>query len=390
MSYLRVGLIGYKFMGKAHTQAYKNTNFYFNPKEPFQLRAICGRNEENVKFAAHTYGWESYETDWEAVIERDDIDIIDIGTPSDTHKDIAISAANAGKHVLTEKPMALNVRDAKKMLKSVTDAGVQHMVSFTYRRVPAIRLAKRIIAEGRIGKVYHVRANYLQDWLADPQAPFAWRLDKNVAGSGAHGDLNAHIIDLTRYLVSEFDEVVGMSETFIKKRSIEAGSTNEEKTNDSASRDVTVDDATLFLARLDNGALGSFEATRYATGRKNNEYIEINGSLGSIVFNFERMNELQFLSKEDEPHLQGYRNILVTEPEYHEYMDAWWPPGHLIGYEHAFTHQASDLAQAITQQQPIYPNFEDGLRCQQVLEAVDNSIKSRTWEKVEKTNYLNL
>ncbi|QQK77340.1 Gfo/Idh/MocA family oxidoreductase [Salicibibacter cibarius] len=377
MRYIKVGLIGYKFMGKAHTQAYKNTNFYFEPQDPFQLKVICGRNEKSVKSAAHTYGWESYETDWRSVVERNDIDLIDIGTPSNTHKDIAIAAAKAGKHVLTEKPMALSVRDAKEMLKAVTDAGVQHMVSFNYRRIPAIALAKRLITEGRLGDVYHIRAHYLQDWLANPQSPFAWRLDKTIAGSGAHGDLNAHIVDLTRYLIGEFDEVVGMSETFVKERPAENGE---------GKRNVTVDDTTLFLARFDNGAVGNFEATRYATGRKNHEYIEINGSMGSIVFNFERMNELQFFSKEDEHYLQGYRNILVTEPEVHEYMNAWWPPGHLIGYEHAFTHQASDLARAITQQQPVYPNFEDGLRCQQVLEAVDNSILSRTWEKVEKSN----
>ncbi|SDI56603.1 Gfo/Idh/MocA family protein [Natribacillus halophilus] len=377
MSDIKVGLIGYKFMGKAHTQAYRNTNFYFEPQAPYQLKVICGRNEKSVKSAAHTYGWESYETDWRSVIERDDIDLIDIGTPSNTHKDIAIAAAKAGKHVLTEKPMALSVSDAKEMLQAVTEAGVQHMVSFNYRRIPAIALAKRLLSEGRIGDVYHIRAHYLQDWLADPQSPFAWRLDKNVAGSGAHGDLNAHIVDLARYLVGEFAEVIGLSETFVKERPVDS---------DEGKRDVTVDDTTLFMARFDNGAVGSFEATRYATGRKNKKYIEINGSGGSIVFDFKSMNELQFFSNEDEEHIQGYKTILVTEPDAHDYMKAWWPPGHLIGYEHTFTHQANDLANAITREHPVYPNFEDGLRCQQVLEAVENSVKTRTWEIVEKSN----
>ncbi|OQP13058.1 MULTISPECIES: Gfo/Idh/MocA family protein [Geobacillus] len=382
---IRVGMVGYKFMGKAHSQAFRNVNFYFDVDGEYELKAICGRNKEGVASAAQRYGWESYETDWRALIERDDIDLIDIGTPTDSHKEIAIAAARAGKHVICEKPMALSVADAREMLKAVREAKVKHMIGFTYRRVPAIALAKRLIDEGRIGQIYHVRAQYLQDWIVDPNFPLVWRLDSAVAGSGAHGDLNAHIIDLARYLCGEFDEVIGLEKTFIKQRPL--GGTMDGGLGaiggDGPLGEVTVDDATLFLARFKNGAIGSFEATRFATGRKNYEYVEINGSLGSIVFNFERMNELEFYSREDESHIQGFRKILVTEPGVHRYIDAWWPPGHIIGYEHAFTHQAYDFLQAIVQDKDIAPDFEDGLRCQEVLEAVKKSIEIRAWVKVE-------
>jgi predicted dehydrogenase len=382
---INVGLIGYKFMGKAHSQAYRNVNFYFDPKSEYRLKTICGRNEENVAAAARKYGWESYETNWKKVIEREDIDLVDIGTPSNFHKDIAIAAAKAGKHVLCEKPLALSLKDSYEMLEAVTKAGVKHMVGFSYRRVPAIALAKKLIDEGRIGRIHHVRAVYLQDWIVDPNFPLVWRLDKEVAGSGAHGDLNAHIIDLARYLCGEFKEVNGMSETFIKERPVGGdmdgglGATGGEA---SEYGEVTVDDATLFMARFTNGAIGSFEATRFATGRKNKECIEINGSDGSIVFDFERMNELHFYSRNDEDHIQGFKTIMVTDPV-HDYMSAWWPAGHIIGYEHTFTHQAFDFAEAIANDQDIYPNFEDGVRCQEVIEAVETSITNRSWVNVE-------
>ncbi|PPA68958.1 Gfo/Idh/MocA family protein [Jeotgalibacillus proteolyticus] len=385
MAELNIGLIGYKFMGKAHSQAYRNVNFYFEPSLDYRLKVLCGRNEKNVKEASEKYGWEEYETDWRKVVERDDIDLVDIGTPTNTHKEIAIAAARAGKHVLCEKPLALSLADANEMLREVKKAGVKHMVGFTYRRVPAIALAKRLIDEGRIGAIHHVRANYLQDWIVDPEFPLVWRMDKAVAGSGSHGDLNAHMIDLARYLCGEFEEVMGMSKTFVKERP-DGGDMDGglgASTGDQAKLGkVTVDDATLFLANFENGAIGNFEATRFATGRKNKNCIEINGSKGSIAFNFERMNELQFFSKEDEEHIQGFRTILVTEP-CHKYMSSWWPAGHIIGYEHCFTHQAFDLIEAIASDQKISPDLEDGVRCQEVIEAVEQSIEKRGWVKIE-------
>lgn len=382
---ISVGLVGYKFMGKAHSQAYRNVNYYFNSTVEYELASICGRNERNVQKAAETFGWHSYETDWRQLIQREDIDLIDIGTPSNSHKEIAIAAAQAGKHVLCEKPLALTLKDAKEMLKAVEKTGVKNMVGFSYRRVPAIALAKKLIDQGEIGDIYHVRAAYLQDWIIDPSFPLVWRLDKNIAGSGAHGDLNAHMIDLARYLCGEFEEVVGMAKTFIKERPVGGdmdGGLSSLTSKESTYGEVTVDDTALFLANFENGAVGSFEATRFAAGRKNRNMIELNGSKGSIAFNFERMNELQFYSRQDDREIQGFRTILVTEPE-HDYLKAWWPPGHIIGYEHTFTHQAYDLAQAIAYDQEIAPDFEDGVRCQEVLEAVERSIRQREWISIK-------
>ena len=381
MKEIRIGLIGYKFMGKAHSNAYRQVGRFFEPAAIPVMKVLCGRNEAGVKKAAEKFGWQEYETDYKKLIRRDDIDLIDITTPNNSHCAIAIAAAREGKNILCEKPLAMNLREANKMLKAVEKAKVKHMVGFNYRRVPAIGLAKRLIKEGRIGKIYHFHSTYLQDWIVDPEFPLNWRFQKEIAGSGALGDLLAHHIDLARYLIGELEEVTGMDKTFIKERpiSLEAdgltGKAGKEKGN------VTVDDATLFLAKFKNGALGSFEATRVAPGRKNYNRLEINGSEGSIVFNFERMNELEFYSRKDLSYVQGFRTILVTEPE-HPYISAWWPPGHTIGYEHTFIHQIYDLMNDLAEDKMPTPNFLDGVKCQEVLEAISKSIKEKSWVKI--------
>jgi predicted dehydrogenase len=383
---VNVGLIGYSFMGKAHSHAYKDMAFFFPEAAAVPgMKAICGRNRANVRAAAATFGWEGYETDWRKLIKRDDIDLVDVSTPGDTHAEIAIAAAEAGKHVFCEKPLANSLAEARAMAAAVRKAKVRSMVAYNYRRVPAVALARQLIDEGRIGTIYHWRAVYLQDWIMDPNFPLVWRLQKEKAGSGPHGDLNAHIIDLARYLVGEIAEVAGMEETFIKERPLvedvnaalgaKAGKTKKKGR-------VTVDDATLFLARFANGALGSFEATRFAGGRRNGNRFEINGSKGSIAFNLEKMNELQYYNREDESHIQGFREIIVNEGA-HPYMAHWWPPGHIVGWEHTFVHEVFDLMQAIAgKNKHLHPDFEEGVKDQAVLEAVSESIKNRSWIKV--------
>ena len=386
---INVGLIGYSFMGKAHSHAYKDMPFFFPEAAGVPvMKAICGRNRANVKDAAKTFGWDEYETNWKDLIARNDIDMIDISTPGDSHAEIAIAAAEAGKHVFCEKPLANNLEEARAMAKAVKKARVKSMVAYNYRRVPAVALARQLIDEGRIGEIYHWRAVYLQDWIMDPKFPLVWRLEKDKAGSGPHGDLNAHIIDLARYLVGDIAEVVGMDETFIKERPLanDIDAALGASTGKSAKKGkVTVDDATLFLARFENGALGSFEATRFAGGRRNGNRFEINGSKGSIAFNLEKMNELQYYDRGDKEHIQGYRDILVNEG-CHPYLDHWWPPGHIIGWEHTFVHEVFDLMQAIGgKNDNLHPDFEEGVKDQAVLEAVSTSIENRSWVKV---NYL--
>jgi len=378
--YINVGLIGYKFMGKAHSHAYLDMPKFFKPKGIPIMKVLCGRDEAGVREVADIFGWQEIETSWEKLIERKDIDLIDITAPTNVHKEIAISAAKAGKHIFCEKPLAMNVKEAREMLKAVEDAGIKHMIGFNYRRVPAVALTKKLIDEGAIGKIYHFRAVYLQDWIVDPNFPLVWRLQKEIAGSGSHGDLGAHLIDTARYLIGEFTEVIGMNETFIKERPLAESMTGLSAKSSGGMGKVTVDDATLFLARFENGALGSFEATRFAPGRKNYNSFEVNGSEGSIVFNLERMNELQFYSRKDPQETMGFRTIIVTEP-IHPYLSAWWPPGHIIGYEHTFIHEVYDLCEAIANDTFVTPNFYDGVKCQEVLETVELSIKERRWVK---------
>lgn len=379
---IRVGMVGYKFMGKAHSHAYKDVGMFFDLDAKISMQAICGREEKGVSEAAERFGWASYETDWNQLIQREDIDMIDINAPSNAHKDIAIASVQAGKHVFCEKPLALTLQDAREMLAEAEKANVKHGICFNYRYLPAVQLAKQLIDDGKIGDIYHYRATYLQDWLIDPEFPLAWRLQKEVAGSGAHGDLNAHCVDLARYLIGEFDKVIGQSRTFVKTRPIPASSTGLTATASDEMGDVTVDDTTSFLAQFKNGALGTFEATRFAPGWKNGNTFEINGSKGSIRFNLERLNELQVYYVDDDAHTQGFRTILATEGV-HRYASNWWPPGHVIGYEHCFVHIAYEFLQSIANNSEFSPNFYDGVKCQEVLEAVDQSIEQGRWVSID-------
>jgi predicted dehydrogenase len=385
MQQLRIGMIGYKFMGKAHSNAYRSLPMFFPQAVKPEMAVICGRNEEAVKQAAMQLGWQSSSTDWKELVGREDIDLIDINAPSDAHKEIAIAAAQAGKHIFCEKPLALSLKDAREMLDAAEEAGIKHMVGFNYRFSPAVRLAKRLIDSGRLGKIYHFRAWFLQDWIMDPDFPLVWRLQKDVAGSGSHGDLGAHLIDLAHFLVGGMDEVIGMSETFIKERPLAAEMTGlsakGSMASDAPRGKVTVDDATLFLARFENGALGSFEATRFAAGHRSTNAFEINGSLGSVKFDFERMNELEVYFTSDDEDVQGFRRVLATDPA-HDYAEAWWPPGHTIGFEHTFIHEVLELSSAIAEDRQPEPSFHDGVRCQAVLEAVERSIDERRWVKI--------
>ncbi|SEK35651.1 Predicted dehydrogenase [Paenibacillus sp. cl141a] len=380
MKQLRVGMIGYKFMGKAHSNAYRSLPMFFPKALKPEMVAICGRNASAVQEAADQLGWRESVTDWKQLVNREDIDLIDINAPSDAHKEIALAAAKAGKHIFCEKPLALTLADAREMLQAAEDAGVTHMVGFNYRFSPAVRLAKKLIDSGRLGQIYHFRAWFLQDWIMDPQFPLVWRLQKEVAGSGSHGDLGAHLIDLAHYLVGDMQEVIGMSETFIKERPIASEMTglSAKGSKGGPMGQVTVDDATLFMTRFENGALGSFEATRFAAGHRSTNSFEINGSLGSVKFDFERMNELEVYFTTDDEDVQGFRRVLATDPV-HDYMEAWWPPGHTIGFEHTFTHEFLELSNAISEGRQPVPNFADGVKCQAVLEAVDKSIEERRW-----------
>ena len=379
---IKVGLIGYKFMGKSHSNAYRQVAaFYDVPLRP-EMTVLCGREEAAVSAAAAQMGWKEYATDWRKVVERQDIGLIDISTPGDTHYDIAMAAAEAGKNILCEKPLANSLDQARQMQEAVERARVVAMVNFNYRRVPAVQLAKQLIDSGRIGEIRHWRAVYLQDWIVDPEFPLVWRLQKDLAGSGALGDIGAHIADLARFLVGEIEEVNGLLTTFVKERPLPVETTGLSASASTQRGQVTVDDASLFLARFANGAVGSFEATRFAPGRRNHNSFEINGSRGSLVFDLERMNELQYFSLDDPPEAQGFRTILVTEPV-HPYMSAWWPAGHIIGWEHTFTHSVFDLLNGIAKKQSPAPTFADGVRVQAILDAVERSSEGGGWVRPE-------
>ncbi len=377
---LNIGMVGYKFMGKAHSNAYRALPLFFPDRLHPNMKLICGRNTEAVAAASTQFGWEEYSADWKDLISREDIDLIDINAPSNAHKNIAIAAAGAGKHLYCEKPLALSLKDSREMLHAAEKAGVKHMVGFNYRFAPAVMLAKKLIHEDRLGHIHHFRASFLQDWLVDPDFPLAWRLKKEIAGSGALGDLGAHLIDMAHYLIGDISEVIGQSETFIKERPLpgETGGLSAKTGKTAETGPVTVDDATSFLARFANGALGSFETTRFATGHRSTNSFEINGSKGSVIFDFERMNELQGYFTDDKNDVQGFRRVLATDPA-HAFSEAWWPPGHPIGYEHTFTHAFVELMDAIQEDRQPVPNFEDGVKCQQVLEAVELSIEERKW-----------
>ena len=382
---LGIGLVGYKFMGKAHSNAWLNAPKFFDlPAQPV-MKAVCGRTAAAVKPFADNWGWQSVETDYRKLIRRDDIHLIDVATPNHTHYAIAMAAIKARKHVACEKPLAMTTPQAHEMACAAKEAKLVHTVWFNYRRCPAAGLARQIIREGRLGVIRHVRAVYLQDWIVNPEFPLVWRLDKKIAGSGAHGDLNAHLIDLTRFITGlEFEEVTGLAETFIKQRPRVASDKGDLRAKSGkGTGKVTVDDTVLFLARLQKNVVATFEATRFALGRRNHNRIEINGSKGSLAWCFERMNELEFFSGADPQHLQGFRTIQATEA-CHPYVGAYWPAGHGLGYEHAFVNQAADIVQATHARRKIRPDFPDGLRCQEVMDAVLRSCKTKRWVAVKR------
>jgi predicted dehydrogenase len=365
---LAVGLIGYNFMGKAHSNAWRQAPHFFDLPANVRMKTICGRNRAEVKKEAAKLGWENFVTDWHRVIDDPKIDIVDICTPNDTHCEIAVVAAKAGKAILCEKPLGRSIDEAERMLRAVKKARVVNMVCHNYRRVPAIALAKEMIERGELGdQLFHFRARYAQDWIVDPNFPLVWRLQSEKAGSGALGDIFSHIVDLARYLVGEFSEVSGITQTFVKERPVERGSRKKAKVN--------VDDAVTMIGKLKNGALASLEATRFAPGRKNQFALEINGSAGSLFFDLEEMNRLKFFSGRDPKDRQGFRDILVTGPS-HPYIDKWWPPGHIIGYEHTFVHTIADFVSAVVAGKSVQPTFEDGLKNQRVLDAVQRSANS--------------
>ncbi len=382
---LRVGMVGHSFMGAAHSQAWRTAPHFFTLPLTPEMTAVAGRDADAVAASAARLGWAGSESSWEALVARDDIDLVDVCTPGDTHAEIALAALAAGKHVLCEKPLANSVAEAEAMAEAADAAaahGIRSMVGFTYRRVPAIALARQLVADGRLGEIRHVRAQYLQDWIVDPEAPLSWRLIKSKAGSGALGDIGAHIIDLTQFITGDLiSEVSGKLQTFIHERPLPAESSGLSGTASSERGEVTVDDAAVFLASFAGGALGVFEATRFATGRKNAIRIELNGSLGSLAFDFEDMNLLHFYDGTDDPAVAGFRRILVTE-SVHPYVGAWWPPGHLLGYEHGFTHQVVDLVNNIHDGVDPAPSFRDGLQIQRVLAAVETSSDTRSWQPI--------
>ncbi|MBU8791161.1 Gfo/Idh/MocA family oxidoreductase [Oceanobacillus caeni] len=374
-------MVGYKFMGKVHSHAYRDVSFFFETNVEPVMQALCGRDEKGVKEAAAKMGWMSYETDWRHLIQREDIDLIDIVTPNNSHAEIAIAAAEAGKHVYCEKPIAMTLDQARRMLEAVEKNNVIHMVNYNYRFSPAVQYAKKLIESGRLGKIYHIRAQYLQDFIMDAEFPLVWRLNKSVSGSGALGDLAAHSIDLARFLVGEFKEVTGIMETFIKHRPSEAGSsglTGQASSTSTQYREVDVDDASIFIARFENGAVGTFEATRFAGGNRNGNRFEINGEKGSIRWDLENMNNLEVYFHEDEPGLQGFRLINCTEDE-HPYASAYWPSAHIIGYEHTFINLLVELLNGVDKGFSPSPNFIDGVYNQAVLQAVEQSSTSKQW-----------
>jgi len=381
---LGVGMVGYAFMGAAHSQAWRTAPRVFDlPLQP-HMAVLCGRDATAVRSAATRLGWTATETDWHALLRRDDVDLVDVCTPGDLHAEVAIAALEAGKHVLCEKPLANTLAEAEAMAAAAARAaarGVRAMTGFNYRRVPAVALARQLVTEGRIGQIRHVRSSYLQDWLVDPSFPLTWRLQRERAGSGALGDLGAHIVDLAQYLTGEL--IAGVSAataTFVAERPLVEAPGGAPRSGRSGA--VTVDDAAVFIARLRSGALASFEATRFATGRKNQLRIELNGDRGSLAFDLERLNELQFYDRADDSAEAGFRRIGVTEPG-HPYLSAWWPPGHVLGWEHTFTHEVRDLVTAIAAGTDPAPSFTDGLQVQRVLAAVEQSAaREASWTAV--------
>jgi predicted dehydrogenase len=382
MPQVNIALIGYKFMGKAHSNAYRQVRRFFQGKFEPRMKVICGRERAATEAAAKQFGWEEVETDWRKAITRKDVDVVDICTPIDMHHPMAVAAAKAGKHVICEKPMTTTLANAKEMLRAAEKAGVKHMLMHNYRKLPAIAFAKKMIDEGRLGDIYHYHAAYLQDWIIDPDFPLVWRLEKKHSGSGVLGDLGSHASDLALYLNSDIDSVVSQMTTFIKERPLPAvGAASWGAKGSGGKGKVTVDDDANFMTRFSNGSVGVFESSRFCGGRRNYNTFQIYGSKGSMGFNLERMNELEFYDRTQPQSDQGFKTILVTEPV-HPYVAAWWPPGHVIGYEHTFVHAIHDFLTSLESDRLPDPNFRDGVKNHAVLDAVERSSKSGKWERV--------
>jgi predicted dehydrogenase len=373
---LNVGLVGAGFMGRTHANAFAKVNQFFDLEHQPVLKAVCARNAAGAKAFAANWGFEAFETDWRDLVKRDDIDLIDIASPNDTHEEIAIAAAKAGKMVMCEKPLGRNAAEAEKMVAAVEKAKRPNMVWYNYRRVPAVTLAKQLVDEGRLGRIFHYRAKFLQDWTISADLPQGgtglWRLDASVAGSGVTGDLLAHCIDTALWLNGPIDKVSGMTETFIKERSHNLTGKVEK---------VTIDDASAFLARFHNGSLATFEATRYARGHKALYTFEINGANASIMWDLHDLHRLQYFDHSDEGRVRGWRALHITDSD-HPYMKHWWVPGLQIGYEHTFIHQAADFLEGLAAGKPASPTFRDALATDRVTDAVLKSASSGRWETV--------
>jgi predicted dehydrogenase len=378
---LNVGLVGGGFMGKCHSNAWRQVTRFFDVPFQVTMKALCDVQPDVAKRASRTYGWQEWATDWKKFVARPDLDVIDVCTDNFMHAPVVLAAAKARKNVICEKPLALTLAEAKRMLRAVQQAKVTHMLSQNYRTAPAVAFAKELIAKGAIGQIYHWRATYLQDWIVDPNFPLVWRLIKQKAGSGAHGDLNEHLIDMARFLVGEITDVCGLMKTFITERPLPSAAVGLAGKAARGKGKVTVDDAALFLAKFANGAVGTFEATRFAPGRRNYHVWEVNGSKGSLRWNLERLNELEYFDRTAPVQTQGFTTILATDAS-HPYFGAWWPAGHIIGYEHTFTHTILNLLTALAKKRPASPNFADGVASQAVLEAVEKSAKAGRWVKV--------
>jgi predicted dehydrogenase len=384
---VNVAVVGASFMGKAHSNGWRKVDMFFDAPVKPVMKVLCDKEQGLLDAHAERWGWQETSTDWKALLQRDDIDIIDICTPNFLHPEIAIAAAKAGKHIVCEKPLASTLKEAVAMQKAVDAAGVKNMCAFSYRFVPAIQTIKNMIENKQLGEIFHFRAAYQQDWIVDPDFPMVWRLKKKHTGSGALGDIGAHITDLCQFLVGEISEVTSAMETFIKQRVVadsdtgawEAKGSKKSKTYDT----VDVDDAAIYLARFkDANTLATFEATRFAPGRRNYNNIEIYGSKGSVIWNLEDINYFQYFNRNDPDLLQGFRRVSACDSG-HPYAAAWWPPGHTIGYEHLFAHELYEFICGLSKKKGNFPTFEDGVKCQRVLETVEKAAKSRKWEKVQ-------
>jgi predicted dehydrogenase len=374
---IRVALIGHKFMGIAHSNAFRNVTMWTDLPVKITLKCLCAEDTmDNLRSFASRYGWEECETDWRKVVNRKDIDLVSIATPNYLHKDIAVEAARNGKHILCEKPLANNLSEAREMLNAVEKAGVGNCCGYSYRFTPSLALARQLVLDGRIGRIYHVFVRYAQDWITNPDFGMVWRFDKKIAGSGPLGDLSAHSIDATRFVTGlKFNEVSGNLQTLIKERPLDSNNPKGPKAK------VTVDDVAQFLVNFEGGATGCYESTRLATGRKNYNTIEVNGEKGTVLWNFEDQNYLMFYDNEHTAKEAGFRKINVTH-DVHPYKGGWWPQGHGIGYADSFVIEVAEFIRSIIENKPFSPGFVDGVKCQEVLEAVEESAMKRAWVKV--------